>query len=379
MAVWLLTACTGQATTVNWPGLTAVGPIVYVSHGPAVIAYDAVEQQEQWVFKPENRSLLIDAAASVQDGRVIFGDYGAAGGMFSPTIVVTVYGLEENGSSPPATLWTNNIVAADKIVAAPLQVGDTVYVGSADYHLYALDVTTGIEQWSFATDAAIWSTPTYYEGVLYVTSLDKHVYALDANTGHELWQTELGGAISAQPIANPAENLLYVGAYDNALHALNMETGAEEWQVEATNWIWSAPALVEDTLYFADSSAQVFAINAVSGEKIWQVAVNQMNESGGVLSPLEVKGAIQASPVVGDGVVYIASQGNIDTKEGLLVALEAETGAEIWQRTTKSPLFTTPVIVDDMIVVAMNSELAVLSAYDRESGNPKWSYLPILE
>jgi outer membrane protein assembly factor BamB len=376
---WLLTGCAAQAITENWPGLVANGSTIYVAHGPAVIAYDAVEQAEQWVFRPENRSLQLNAAPSVQDGRVILGDYGATGGMFSPSIIVTVYGLQENDTATPTTLWTNSTSATDKIIAGPLQVGNAVYVGTADNHLSALDADTGDEQWRFVTDGPVWATPTYHEGVLYLTSLDKHVYALDATTGDELWQTELGGAISAQAVVNPAENLLYVGAYDNSLHALNLDTGEPEWQVETTNWIWSAPALADGKLYFADSSAQVYAVDAANGEEIWQVTANQMNESGGVVDRIQVEGAIQASPIVADGVVYIAAEGNVDTEEGLLVALDAETGAEIWQRTTRAPLFTTPVIVDDMIVVAMNSELAVLAAYDRESGNPKWTYVPVLE
>lgn len=374
-----LTGCAVQAISENWPGLTANGSTVYVAYGPAVVAYDAVAQQSRWIFQPQNRALQMNAAPSVQDGRVIFGDYGASSGMFSPTIVVSVYGLEENDTPTPTTLWTNSTVAADKIIAGPLQVGDLVYVGTADNHLSALDASTGMEKWRFSTSGPIWATPTYHEGILYLTCMDKQVYALDANTGAQLWQTELGGAISAQAIVNPGENLVYVGAYDNAMHALNMENGTEEWRVETTNWIWSAPALADGKLYFADSSAQVFAVDAASGENLWQVTVNQMNESGGVANRIEVEGAVQASPVVADGVVYIAAEGNVATEEGLLVALDTETGAEIWQRTTRAPLFTTPVIVDDMIVVAMNSEQAILAAYDRASGNPQWAYLPVLE
>ncbi|HUM69081.1 MAG TPA: PQQ-binding-like beta-propeller repeat protein, partial [Chloroflexota bacterium] len=183
---WLLTGCAARANTENWPGLTAHGSTVYVAYGPAVVAYDAVAQQSQWVFRPENRALQINAAPSVQDGRVIFGDYGAAGGMFSPTIIVTAYGLQENDSPTPTTLWTNTSVATDKIIAGPLQVGDMVYVGTADNHLSALDATTGVERWRFATEGAVWATPSYYEGILYLASLDKHVYALDASTGNEL-------------------------------------------------------------------------------------------------------------------------------------------------------------------------------------------------
>jgi outer membrane protein assembly factor BamB len=106
-----------------------------------------------------------------------------------------------------------------------------------------------------------------------------------------------------------------------------------------------------------------------------------MREVEGALlqTPTRVAGAVQASPVVANGIVYIASEGNRNTKEGLLVALDAETGEEVWQRTTKSPLFTTPIIVEDMIVVAMINDQAVLAAFDLENGDPEWSYMPILD
>lgn len=382
LAGLLLTACgAAQADNQNWPGLTAAGDRVYVAYGPAVVAYDAVTEEEAWVFSTDNRSLLFYAPPSVADGRVVIGDYGAAGGMFSPGIIVSAYGLEENGGRTPDSLWVNSETATDKIVAGPLQVGDTVFVGTADNHLSALDADTGVERWRLTTEGAVWAQPAYHEGVLYVTSLDKHVYALEAETGAEIWQAQLPGAISAQAVLNPEENLVYVGAYDNALHALAMDSGEEQWQVETTNWIWSAPALADGRLYFADSNAQVYAVEAASGDPIWTASVNEMRQVEGDLLPVPapVEGAVQASAVVAAGKVFIASEGNRDTGEGLLIALDAETGEEIWQRTTTASLFTTPVIVDDMIVVAMNSEQVLLSAFDLETGDPQWAYVPASE
>lgn len=379
---WLLTGCAASSVSnENWPGLTTDGQSVYVAYGPAVAAYDTATETERWLYQSENRALQFNAAPSIQDGRVILGDYGAAGGMFSPSIKVSIYSLEEKENAITAPLWTNSTVAKDKIIAAPLQVGDVAYVGTADRHLLALDADTGAEMWRFDTDGPVWAQPTYHEGILYVTSLDRHVYALDANTGKEVWQAELDGAISAQPIVNPDEALVYVGAYDNALHALDMNDGTEQWQVKATNWIWSAPALADGRLYFVDSSAQAYAVDAANGDLLWQVAVNEMRQVAGTLlpTPQKVKGAVQASPVVADGRVYIASEGNRETDEGLLIALDANSGEEVWQRTVNSPLFATPVVIDDVIVVAMQSELAVLAAFDLESGDPKWTYLPVLD
>ena len=37
------------------------------------------------------------------------------------------------------------------IRSSPAVVGDTVYVGSYDGHLYAIDATDGSEQWQFPT------------------------------------------------------------------------------------------------------------------------------------------------------------------------------------------------------------------------------------
>lgn len=378
---WFLTGCAVNRVSQNWPGLATDGETVYLANGMGVMAYDPVEQKQRWVYRPENRTLILNAPPSAQNGRVIFGDYGATGGMFSPTIVVTLYGLQETDSATPTLSWTNSQVATDKIIAAPLQVDDVVYVSSADFKLFALDAESGAELWRFTTKGPIWASPSYHEGILYVASQDKHVYALDAETGQQQWQMALNGAISSQPLINAEANLLYVGTYDSTLYALDLATGEPAWNIPTSNWVWSAPALANNTLYFADSNAQVYAADASTGEILWQTAVDSMRQVRGTLqeTPVTVEGAIQASPVIANDKLYVVSEGNRDTQEGLLVALDPATGQEIWQQTTPAPLFATPIIVNDSIVVAMNGEETTLSAFALETGVPQWVYVPSLD
>lgn len=163
------------------------------------------------------------------------------------------------------------------------------------------------------------------------------------------------------------------------MHALDMATGEEKWSAPSTNWIWSAPALADGALYFTDSNGAIFALDAVTGEEKWQQNVNALREVE-VLADKE--GAVQASPVVANGKVFITGAGNIDTREGLLLALDEQSGEALWQCTTRAPLFTTPVIAGNHIVVAMSGELGLLAAYDLETGGEDCDpevYLPVLE
>ncbi|OEJ36542.1 PQQ-binding-like beta-propeller repeat protein [Streptomyces agglomeratus] len=59
----------------------------------------------------------------------------------------------------------------------------TVYIGSNDMKVYALDAATGTPRWTHTTGGAVCSSPAVVDGIVYIGSYDKKVYALDAATG----------------------------------------------------------------------------------------------------------------------------------------------------------------------------------------------------
>jgi outer membrane protein assembly factor BamB len=59
-------------------------------------------------------------------------------------------------------------------------VDGTVFVGSFDDNVYALDAGEGSERWSFQTGNSVISSPTVVDGTVFVGSYDGNVYALDA-------------------------------------------------------------------------------------------------------------------------------------------------------------------------------------------------------
>jgi len=97
----------------------------------------------------------------------------------------------------------------------------TVYFGSIDRRIYALNGVTGKKKWSFLTGAALTSAPLLTsDGTIYATSDDGGLYALDAMTGTKKWRFFPGtGELRASP-ALGANSLLFVGSQYGVLYAV---------------------------------------------------------------------------------------------------------------------------------------------------------------
>lgn len=358
----LLTACGGRITNTNWSGLSTDGERVYLAFGPQVMAFDPATQTQSWLFPTERSAVNFFAAPSVEDGRVIFGDYGRAGGLFSPRVTVSIHALENAESGAPRELWTNANVATDKVVAPALQVGDQLFVGTADNHILALNAVDGSQLWDFEAGHAIWGQPAYRDGVLYVASMDRSVYALDAETGDQVWATRLEGALPSGPVLG--DDLVYVSSFDGGVHALDLSTGEPQWKAEAVdaNWVWGAPAVQDGTLYFTDVRGNLYAVDAASGETQWTKAIETTDVS------------VQSSPVVVDDAIYVAAQRAGETPSGALTAYSAADGVQLWSQPTAAPLFSTPVVVGDALVVAPQSANGLLVGFDLAGGQELWRY-----
>ena len=367
MASFLLVACGTRTANTSWPGMSTDSQgVIYVAYGPGVAAVDPETNQEIWFYPPGGGSPTVQfyAAPSVEDGQVVFGDYGATGGILSPSVKVSVYSLDAaSGAENPG--WPISEIAQDRVIAPALQVGDRIFVGTADNFVFALDATTARSVWSapFEAEHSIWGQPAYRDGILFVSSLDKSVYALDAESGAVLWQTDVGGSVSDKPVNN--SELIYAGSFDNQVYALDASSGDIRWTATAEASVWGAPLYADERVFFADLGGNVVAVDAQSGDTIWQV-------SGA--------GYVVAQPVYVDGIVYIASAGDQSVapseRSGALLALDAASGDELWRSSTQTPLFTTPVIVDDTIVVAQEDPTALLVYFDLESGAQTGTYTP---
>jgi len=78
----------------------------------------------------------------------------------------------------------------------------------------------GVEKWSFWTDGQVDSSPAIgADCTIYVGSWDKHLYALDGKTGWKKWSFKTDGHVDSSP-AIGQDGTIYVGCIDNSVYAI---------------------------------------------------------------------------------------------------------------------------------------------------------------
>ena len=127
--------------------------------------------------------------------------------------------------------------APDKTYSSPVVANGTIYLGSNDKHLYAIDQNTGQMKWSFKTGGNVESTPAISNGIVYVGSWDKTLNAINEQTRAVVWKQETKGPISASPIID--NGVIYFASEDGTLYAADAKTGFRKWSFNAGASIFS--------------------------------------------------------------------------------------------------------------------------------------------
>ena len=271
-----------------------------------------------------------------------------------------------------------------RITSSPAVVDGVVYVGSYDGNFYAVDANTGQQKWKFQTGGehrfaakhlhgtqpatetmpdpfdCYLSSPVVDAGTVYFGSGDGNVYALNATDGSLKWKFTTGDVVHASPALN--DGTIYIGSWDSYFYAIDAATGKEKWKFKTGEdheiynqvGIQSSAAVANGMVFFGCRDSNFYALDAKTGEKKW--AFN--NKGSWVIS----------SPAVKDGRVYFATS---DT--GLVYALEAETGKEVWKFDGKHwVIFSSPTIAGNALYIG--SDAGVLHALDLATGKLLWDF-----
>ncbi len=279
-------------------------------------------------------------------GRAGLGGSGVAGGGARHPGLATL--LPGSGAlAGTGLVW--KFQTEDEVRASAAVSPTTVYIGSYDQHLYALDARTGQLQWRVATEAGICSTPALWKQLVIVGSEDFNVYARQATSGQEAWTYRTWQPVRASP--RVYGEALYIGSDDGFLHALEPRSGRPLWKFRAWRPVRSSAASAEGLVYFGSDDERLYAVDALTGQEKWRFAA---------------LGGITSSPAVGNGLVYV---GALDF---LVYALDAKMGWVAWRARTNNFVVSSPWVAGERVYVgSVDQQLYCL---DGKTGRVVWKF-----
>ena len=296
-------------------------------------------------------------------------------------------GPEHTGIYPSTTSPALNQVVwkfrmPRKILSTPLVHGETVYVGSADKSLYAIDRVSGTLKWKFETGGPVNSSPAILDGVVFFGSVDGIFYAVDATSGKQKWKFAtkgerrftapgIHGAIPrTEMMADPfdvflsspaiANGMVFFGSGDHNVYALDAASGVLRWSFTTGNVVHASPAVSNGVVYIGSWDRNMYALNASNGKEIWRF------QTGNDTTIYNQVG-IASSAAVADGRVFFGC------RDGHFYAVDAKTGRMLWSHDNKMGWVIASPAVKNGIVYFPTSDGTRFKALDAATGSLRYS------
>jgi outer membrane protein assembly factor BamB len=218
----------------------------------------------------------------------------------------------------------------------------------ANYTEYAYDLTTGQLRWNNPDYINMYNSANASDGKLvFSTASTGDIYALNVITGKLGWTKNYSFGPSRTPAVS--KGVLYLPANDQNIYALDAGSGNKIWNnYQNVNNLLQTMDIDHDILYFIASDYRVTSVNALTGSFIWKSDPSLVFVAG---------------PVVSGNLAYASGY------DSNVYALDISTGHVIW-KTKTGFLNATPVVANGVVYIAATNDS--LYALDAVTGNKSW-------
>jgi polyvinyl alcohol dehydrogenase (cytochrome) len=187
-----------------------------------------------------------------------------------------------------AVRWAFAFPAATRARSQPTVGGGSVYVGSQDGTVYALDFKTGCVRWRFKADAEVRSSPVLEpwragDGStaprLWFGDFAANAYAVDARTGTLLWKTRVHpharATITGSPrfhdgrLFVPVSSSEWAAAADPAYECCTFQGAVVALDANAGTILWSASTIDRPAEPTGTKTSVGTVMRAPAGAPVW--------------------------------------------------------------------------------------------------------------
>ena len=214
--------------------------------------------------------------------------------------------------------------------------------------------------WKFKTGGPIYASPVIANGTLYIGSTDGKLYALDAKQWGVKWVFDAGDAIRYSAVV--LGDRVYFNARNNKVYALNAQTGEKLWEFKTKSWMDAPPVIADNKIYVGAFRSKIYLLNARTGElaamreRTVRIQGIEYGCANGVFRPVfpehnakvwrERTAGSESYPVTANGTVYIGA------RDGQIHGFDSASQTETWTYRTGGFVDAAPAISDGILYAA---------------------------
>ncbi len=257
-----------------------------------------------------------------------------------------------------AVLWTTPVDVP--IHGAPTVAGSRVFVVDVENQIFAFDVNTGLQDWSYRgipEPARIMraSSPAVTGDTVIAPFSSGELVALRASTGQSLWTQVLSRTtrtsalseirdIAGRPVVS--RGVVYAISHAGQMAALDVRSGQPRWQLPVSGV--NAPLPVGDVVYVVSKTGELTVVNRESGQVYWTRDLNEgrTRKEGGFLGFFDRTVTPKWS-----GPLLASNRLLLVNSDGELVAFDPKSGAQTGSVRLGGPAFIAPAAYNGALYV----------------------------
>lgn len=237
--------------------------------------------------------------------------------------------------------------------------GASLYITSFDvrnskFNLYSIDANSGFLKWNFSLPKGGPTGISFFKGILYFAAND-NIIAFDTASRTIKWSYHTNDVVYSNPLV--IDGVLYANCDDMFLYAINADTGDLIWQFKQSAPIvrggnYSSPTFANGMIYFSSIDGYLYALN-LDGTLKWKI-----------LNPRSPGATISSGPCVVNDIVYSADAA------ASLIAVDANSGTFLWEYRGSGLFNASPTVANGTLYIAdSDKNLYAINALD---GKRKW-------
>ncbi len=216
-------------------------------------------------------------------------------------------------------------------------------------------------RWRYDSTQTLNLTPAFDEASIFVPLSAGMMVSLRASDGRLRWRAEIGGELSASPVAD--EHRVYVASEilgaeqtrtnrrraTGTLRALGSEGGVTQWMRTLANPLRGSLTLKGGKIFAGGADGKFYAFDAATGVGRWS---------------FEHSAPFNGQSVVADARVYVGSE------DGSLQALDESSGKLLWRYRSKGAVRGPVAVADDSVFFGSGD--GYVYALNSTNGKLRW-------